>query len=87
MGLFSTLRGRLKIRVRLMILTSGIVSFSVLALSFVVIFQYQKILIEKTLDVCRNLSINVVAQAQDELLLNDDVFTSTKEAVRAVKSS
>lgn len=87
MGIVANLRGRLKIRVRLMLLTSGIVFFSVTILSLVVILQYQRLLIEKTLDVCKNLSINLADQAREELLLSDEVFAGTRQALLAVKKS
>jgi len=87
MGLISSIRGRLKIRVRLMFLTSAIVFFSVFILSLVVILQYQKLLIEKTLDVCRNLSINLADQAREELLLSEDVYAGTRQALLSVQKS
>ncbi|MCE9600349.1 MAG: SpoIIE family protein phosphatase [Spirochaetia bacterium] len=87
MGIVANLRGRLKIRVRLMLLTSGIVFFSVTVLSLVVILQYQRLLVEKTLDVCKNLSINLADQAREELLLSEEVFAGTRQALLAVKKS
>jgi len=86
MGFLGWLRNRLKIRARLMLLTSTTVLFSVIILSLVVITQYQSLLVKKTRDVCQNLAVNLAAVAGDDLLL-EDVYEKTRETLQAVRKS
>lgn len=86
MGILRGLRNRLKIRVRLMLLTAVTVLFSVITLSLVVIVQYQSLLIKKTRDVCQNLAVNLAAVAGDDLLL-EEVYEKTRETLQAVRKS
>lgn len=86
MGFLGSLRNRLKIRVRLMLLTVTTVFFSVLTLSLLVNAQYQSLLVKKTRDVCQNLAVNLAAVAGDDLLL-EDVYEKTRETLQAVRKS
>ena len=69
-----------------MILTALLAVFSTSLLSVFTISQYQSVLIEKTFDVCRNLSINLSRVAREELLLND-IYDNTRTAVGGLRDS
>ena len=80
MNILERLRRILSIKYKLILLTSGVVFSSVLILSTVAYMQFRAVILEKTLDVCRNLSANISNFATEELLLND-IFEQTRAAV------
>ncbi len=69
-----------KINVKLILLSAGMVFLSVTFLSTIVLWQYQTILLEKTFDVCRNLSVNISSAAREELLINE-IYDATGTSV------
>lgn len=75
-----------RIQVKLTLLTSGAVFLSVASLSVVILYQYESVLLEKTLEVCRNLSAGVSSPAREELLVND-IFDGTRNAIESIQDS
>ena len=64
-----------------MLLTSAVVCVTILFLSTIALDRFQSVVLEKTLDVCRNLSANIANVAREELLINE-IFDATRTAVR-----
>ncbi len=75
-----------RIQVKLTLLTSIAVFLSVASLSVVILYQYESVLLEKTFEVCRNLSAGVSSQAREELLVND-IFDGTRNAIESIQDS
>ena len=81
MGLLARMRRGFSIKWRIMLLTSGVVFITVAFLSTIALDRFQTVVLEKTLDVCRNLSANIANVAREELLINE-IFDATRTAVR-----
>ncbi len=75
-----------KIRVKLIILVTGIVLFSVIPLSAIVLYRNQAVVLDKTFEVCRNLANNIANLATEELLINE-TFDSTRTSITRLKES
>ncbi|MCB1175307.1 MAG: hypothetical protein KDK39_17155, partial [Leptospiraceae bacterium] len=73
------------IRVRITLLTLSIVFITTLLLSGTLFFQIRAVLLEKTFEICRNLSHYVANQAREELLLNE-IFEMTRNAIDRIES-
>ncbi|MCB1308523.1 MAG: hypothetical protein KDK30_10100, partial [Leptospiraceae bacterium] len=70
----------LRIKEKIIFLTLGIVGFCVLVLSILTTQQYRSLLLENTLEVCRNLSYNISRVSREELI-TDDFYASTRAAI------
>ena len=68
------------INIKMTLLAAGMVFLSVTLLSSIVFWQYQSILLEKTFEVCRNLSVNISSAAREELLV-DEIYDATTTSV------
>ncbi|NUM42181.1 MAG: SpoIIE-like protein phosphatase, partial [Leptospiraceae bacterium] len=75
-----------KIRIKLIILVTGVVLFSVIPLSAIVLYRNQAVVLDKTFEVCRNLANNIANLATEELLINE-TFDSTRTSVSRLKES
>lgn len=64
----------------MILLSAGMVFLSVTLLSSIVLWQYQTVLLEKTFEVCRNLSVNISGTAREELLTND-IYEATRKNI------
>ncbi len=67
-----------------MLLSSAVVFVTVAFLSTIALDRFQTVVLEKTLDVCRNLSANIANVAREELLINE-IFDATRTAVSQLR--
>ncbi|MBI3394553.1 MAG: hypothetical protein HY042_01830, partial [Spirochaetia bacterium] len=89
MELFSGFRRAMRIRLKIMALTLGTVFLSVFLLSALATSQYQALLLEKTEEVCSNLSKNLSIVAREELLTHHTMGTyeGTRNATTQIKAA
>jgi len=76
----------MKIKIKLMIFISAIVGISIFPLSFIVLWRNEKVITDKTFEVCRNLSENIANFATEELLINE-TYDATRTAINRLKNS
>jgi len=74
----------LKLKSKMIILTSGIVLLSIFPVSLLVLWQNESVITEKTFEVCKNLAQNIANFATEELLINE-TFDSTQTSVSRLK--
>lgn len=84
MEFLAKIRRGFSIKWRMMLLSSAVVFVTVLFLSTIALNQFQTVLLEKTLDVCRNLSTSISNIAREELLINE-IFDATRSAVSRLR--
>ena len=73
----------MKIKMKMILLISGVVVLSVFPLSFIVLWRNQEVVTEKTFEVCRNLAHNIASSATEELLV-DVTYDGTRSAVQGL---
>ncbi|HMV77002.1 MAG TPA: adenylate/guanylate cyclase domain-containing protein [Leptospiraceae bacterium] len=76
----------MKLQFKLTLVIGGVALLSVLPLSYFSLKQSQKIILEKTNDVCRNLAQNISNIAREELFL-DNTYDGTQSVISKLKES
>ncbi|MEQ8351832.1 MAG: SpoIIE family protein phosphatase [Leptospiraceae bacterium] len=76
----------MKIKMKMILLISGVVVLSVFPLSFIVLLRNQEVVTDKTFEVCRNLSHNIASSATEELLI-DVTYDGTRSAVQGLSEA
>ncbi|MCS6984830.1 MAG: tetratricopeptide repeat protein [Leptospiraceae bacterium] len=78
--------GTMNIKLKMMLIISGVVALAILPLSLIVLYRNEAIITEKTFEVCRNISQNI-AKASTEELLMDVTFDSTRSVIEGLKEA
>ncbi|MBK7058476.1 MAG: HAMP domain-containing protein [Leptospiraceae bacterium] len=76
----------MKLRYKLILVIGGVAILSILPLAYFTLKQSQKIILEKTTDVCRNLAQNISNIAREELFL-DNTYEATESVISKLKDS
>lgn len=64
------MRGKIKIKYKLIVFISLVISISIIPLTIIILFYNQNVITNKTLEICKNLSYNVSSAATEELIVN-----------------
>ncbi|MBE7411182.1 MAG: HAMP domain-containing protein [Leptospiraceae bacterium] len=72
------------LKVKMILLASGIVVLSISPVSLLVLWQNERVITEKTLEVCKNMAQNIANFATEELLINE-TYDSTQTSIYRLK--
>jgi len=81
---FGKYLGLLNIRTKMILLVTGVVFLSVIPLSLIVLYRNQKVVLDKTIEVCLNLASNISNLATEELLVNEN-YDSTRTSLSRLR--
>ncbi len=79
-AVFPYLNRLLRIQGKILVLALAVGALSAGLVASIAITRYRGVLVDKTLEVCRNLSVNISRAAREELLL-DNIYDNTRAAI------
>ncbi|MCX7633407.1 MAG: SpoIIE family protein phosphatase [Turneriella sp.] len=76
----------MKIKFKLMLLISAVVTLAVFPLAMVVLYRNESVITKKTFEVCRNLSQNIAKASTEELLVGV-TYDSTRSVIQGLRET